>query len=428
MNELPPPATATAELPYSSWTAWLVTLVATSTMTISYLDRQVLAVLAPTITERFDIDEQRYGWLQSAFSLAYLVCAPFAGRMLERLGVRRGLVLAVAAWTLVSAAHALATSFAALFVLRILLGAAEAPSFPGAAATITRTQSASTRARAVGVLFTGSSIGAMLAPPLATYLASRSESYGVQVAFVGVALVGLAWIPCWTLATSRPAVRERLDVHERVSAPAVPMLRLFRHPAVWQACVLVACASPLFAFVLLWGSKLLHDAYGVPQADMGRYLWIPPVFYDLGAVLFGHFASVHVKLRGERRAPTGLLLLAAVLASSFLFLAGCTGPWEVVAVASVAMAGGGGLFAIVTADMLGRVGPGSSATAGGATASAQALMYVIGNLLFGAGVATFHGYREVILAIGSLLLPGALAWLALRRWASGDDEAAGPTA
>lgn len=419
MSELPPPATATAELPYSSWTAWLVTLVATSTMTISYLDRQVLAVLAPTISERLEIDEQHYGWLQSAFSLSYLVFAPLAGRMLERLGVRRGLVLAVAAWTLVSAAHALAASFAALFVLRILLGAAEAPSFPGAAATITRTQSASARARAVGVLFTGSSVGAMLAPPLATYLATRSESHGVQVAFVGVAIIGLAWIPCWLLATSRRAIRDRLDAPP-ASAPAASMLQLFRHPAVWQACVLVACASPLFAFVLLWGSKLLHDAFGVPQADMGRYLWIPPVFYDLGAVVFGHFASVHTKRHGERRAPAALLILAASLASAFLGLAVCRTPWEVVAAASVAMAGGGGLFAIVTADMLGRVGARSSATAGGATASAQALMYVIGNLLFGAGVAAFHGYREVILAIGVLLLPGALAWLALRRWLSAD--------
>lgn len=396
-------------------------------MTISYLDRQVLAVLAPTITEQLDIDEQRYGWLQSAFSLSYLVFAPLAGRMLERLGVRRGLVLAVAAWTLVSAAHALATSFAMLFVLRILLGAAEAPSFPGAAATITRTQTASSRARAVGVLFTGSSIGAMLAPPLATYLASRSETFGVQIAFVGVALVGLAWLPCWMLATSRRAVRERLDVPE-TRAPSVPMLQLLRHPAVWQACVLVACASPLFAFVLLWGSKLLHDAYGVPQADMGRYLWIPPVFYDLGAVVFGHFASVHVQRHGERRAPALLIIVAALLASAFLGLAFCRGPWEVVGVASVAMAGGGGLFAIVTADMLGRVGPRSSATAGGATASAQALMYVVGNLLFGAGVAAFHGYREVILVIGSLLLPGTLAWLALRRWASSEMPAPAPSA
>src|SRR5258708_583737 len=177
-------------------------------MTISYLDRQVLAVLAPTISEVLDITDAQYGWLQSAFSLSYLACAPFAGRMLERVGIRHGLLLAVLAWTIVSAAHALAFSLAIMFALRILLGAAEAPSFPGAAATIARTQPPSARARAIGVLFTGSSIGAMLAPILATRMAAWVGDF--RGAFVGVALVGLAWVPVWWLATSHPAIRERL--------------------------------------------------------------------------------------------------------------------------------------------------------------------------------------------------------------------------
>src|SRR5207253_298270 len=85
--------TAGTPEPYAWTTAWLVTLVATSTMTISYLDRQVLAVLSPTISEQLHIGETAYGWLQSAFSIAYLACAPFAGRLLERAGVRHGLLL-----------------------------------------------------------------------------------------------------------------------------------------------------------------------------------------------------------------------------------------------------------------------------------------------------------------------------------------------
>lgn len=409
-------------LPYPTWRAWAVTLVATATMTISYLDRQVLAALAPTITEQLDVGETEYGWLQSAFSGAYLLCAPFAGRMLERVGIRRGLVFAVLAWTVVSGAHALASSLAFFFVLRLLLGAAESPSFPGAAATIARTQPARHRARAIGVLFTGSSIGAMLAPIMATrlHVAFGGAATGVQGAFVGVALVGLLWVPLWWVVTSPPAVAARLGPSTR--SPSVPeaarprMRTVLAHPAVWQACIAVACASPLFAFVLLWGSKLLHDQFGVAQEDVGPYLVAPPLFYDLGAVVFGHLASTHARKHGERSVPVVLVLVATVLSSSFAAVALCTTPWQVVGVCSVAMAGGAGVFAMVTSDMIGRVGAGTAATAGGVTASAQSVLYVVANPTIGLGVEAQHGsYDGVIVGITALMVPGILVWLWLRR-------------
>jgi ACS family hexuronate transporter-like MFS transporter len=405
--------TTQGEPPYSWLRAWAVTLVATSTMTISYLDRQVLAALAPTITDALIITETQYGWLQSAFSLAYLVTAPLAGRLLERIGIRNGLLLAVLAWTAVSASHAFATSMATMFALRILLGAAEAPSFPGAAATIARTQPSRVRARAIGVLFTGSSVGAMLAPILATRFAVLLPG-GFRGAFVGVAIVGLAWTPLWWLATAHPAIRERLAAAPS-DAPRPRMTEVIGLRAVREACLVVVAASPLFAFVLLWGSKILHDGFGVAQEDVGHYLWAPPLFYDVGAVLFGHLASVHARNHGAASPPRMLLAISAVLASSFAGIALCTTPEQVVAVAGVAMAGGGGLFAIVTSDMIGRVGPALAATAGGVTASAQSIMYVIANPLIGAGVETFGGYAVVVVVIAALVLPGALAWIALRR-------------
>ena len=102
------------------------------------VDRQTLAVLAPTVTQALGISEQNYGWLASAFSIAYLVGAPLAGRMIDAVGARRGLLGAVVVWSIVAALHALAPGFAVLFALRIALGLAEAPSFPGAAQTVHR--------------------------------------------------------------------------------------------------------------------------------------------------------------------------------------------------------------------------------------------------------------------------------------------------
>jgi ACS family hexuronate transporter-like MFS transporter len=398
-----------------SSTRWIVTLVATSTMAISYLDRQVLAVLAPSITASLAIDDTHYGWLQSAFSIAYLACAPLAGRLLEKVGVRGGLVIAVLVWTLVSAGHALAYSFAALFVCRLLLGAAEAPSFPGATAAIARTQTPASRARALGILFTGSSIGAMIAPALATYLA-EDRGYGYRGAFVGVAVIGLSWVPVWWLATRDPRVRERLARVELPKDGPVPTLRsVLSRPEVRRACLLVIATSSLFAFVLLWGSKLLHDALGVAQADVRRYLWLPPILFDLGAVAFGHLASEHTRRTGQARAPRGIVLVAALLASVLAAVPLCTSPWQVTITMGVAMAGGAGLFAILTAEMVASVGPALAATAGGATASAQSITYIVANLLIGVVVDRTHGYSVIVPAIAALVLPGTLAWLALGR-------------
>src|SRR5262245_44433527 len=118
--------------------AWQVALVATFTMTVSYIDRQTLAVLAPSVTEALGISEQAYGWLGSAFSMAYLVGTPFAGWWIDRAGARRGLLASVFAWSVVAALHAFVPGFAMLFILRLALGITEAPSFPGAAQTIQR--------------------------------------------------------------------------------------------------------------------------------------------------------------------------------------------------------------------------------------------------------------------------------------------------
>src|SRR5262249_60466970 len=119
-------------------TAWAVAICATLTMAVSYFDRSTLAVLAPTVKEQLHISGTAYGWLTSAFSIAYLIAAPLTGWWIDRIGARRGLVTSVLLWTAVAALHAVVPGFWVLFGLRIALGIAEGPSFPGAAQTIQR--------------------------------------------------------------------------------------------------------------------------------------------------------------------------------------------------------------------------------------------------------------------------------------------------
>jgi len=384
--------------------AWALAIVATLTMSISYVDRQVLSVLAPTVTKDLNISETAYGVLASAFSMAYLVGAPAAGRIIDSIGARRGLLGAVLVWSAIAAVHAVVPGFAVLFMLRIGLGLAEAPSFPGAAQTVHRALPPAERARGFGVLFTGSSIGAMIAAPLATYLEARM---GWRAAFVVTAIVGLLWVPLWIAVAWSPEGRAALDRHDpKPTTVAPPFMEIVRNPAVLRAVLVVFASAPTIAFLLLWGAKYLVKTYGMTQTEVGHYLWLPPLCFDLGAVLFGDLSS-----RSRADTPRVLFAAATLLALAIFAAPMASTPWGSIAFFGVALAGGGGLFALLTSDMLARVPPAAVSLAGGCTAAAQSLAYIVANPLIGRSVQGTGSYRLVLQVLAVWTIPGCLIWL-----------------
>ena len=402
--------------------AWALTLVATFTMAVSYIDRQTLSVIAPAVQASLGINDVAYGWLVSAFSIAYLVGAPLAGRLIDRVGARRGLLVAVIVWSGVAALHTLVPGFGVLFALRIALGLAESPSFPGAAQTIHRALPPKDRPRALGVLFSGSSIGAMFAPLLATSLANH---FGWRFAFVGTALVGLSWVPIWLYVTRTPEARAALDhpeneveaatasARDAVSlTPRAPLgpLALLTHPAVLRAILVVLATSPILSFYFNWSAKyLVHDQH-LAQADLARYLWFPPLFFDAGAIFFGHAAS-RALARGEDGVPRRLVAIATALMMASFVAPFAGGPLAVLLVASVSLSGGGGLFALATTEMMARVPSRQVSAAGGITAAAQSLAYIVANPLIGRSIQASGSYTSAFLALTAWVVPGCAVWL-----------------
>jgi ACS family hexuronate transporter-like MFS transporter len=407
---------------------WSLALAATFTMTISYLDRQTLAVLAPRVTAELGIDEVRFGLLLSAFSVAYLVGAPLAGLWIGRVGPRRGLLLAVLAWTAVAGLHTVVPGFAALFALRIALGLAESPSFPGAAQTVERALLPEDRARGLGVLFTGSSLGAMIAPLLATALMA---AFSWRAAFLGTALAGLVWVPVWLAVTGTPQGRALLDPpaapHRappdetpaaggyRDGGRAATIAPLARNPALWRALVLVIASAPAISFVSLWSSKLLVRTFGLSPLAVGRYLWITPLCYDLGSVFFGDRSSRRAQRRGFDGSPDRALVgLAAALCAALAAMPLAASPTAAMAWAAVSSFGGAGLYALLTSDLFGRVHTSQVATAGGLCAMAQSVAIIVAMPLVGASVQAHGDYTRPAIALGLWTLPGAALWLAWR--------------
>ena len=109
-------------MPLSFWRQWAPAVSMLLVSLISYIDRNTLALLAPTILRDNHLSAEQYGWIISAFSVAYMAGNPLWGRWLDRWGVRNGMLLAVAFWTLASTAHAFVAGFLGFAVSLAALG------------------------------------------------------------------------------------------------------------------------------------------------------------------------------------------------------------------------------------------------------------------------------------------------------------------
>jgi MFS transporter, ACS family, hexuronate transporter len=391
--------------------AWTIAVVGALTMTVSYVDRTTLAVLAPSVTKDLGISETAYGWMTSAFSLAYLVAVPVSGWWIDRAGARRGLVVSLLLWSVVAALHAIAPGVAILFALRIALGVAEAPAFPGAVQTICRMLPLGERSRAFGFVFTGSSLGAMVAPPLASLLYDLG---GWRIAFLGTAIWGLLWLPLWIALTRRPEVRAQLDTApEATTADEQPaFLDLLRHPLMIRALVGILAVAPVMGLGMAWASKYLVRAHAIKQGAVGHYLWLPPLALDVGAILFGDLAARQRRAVGAP--PRALVAIAAVLTASPALLPWATSAWAATAVFAAGLLGGGAVYTLVTADLMGRMPPARASLAAGILTGGQSLALIVAHPLIGRAVDAYGGYDVIAVTLGAWVVPGTLAWLAWR--------------
>src|SRR6478752_6784068 len=110
---------------------WAPTLAMTLVSLISYVDRNTLALLSPAILAETGLSAEQYGYIISAFSVAYMIGNPVWGSLLDRFGLRRGMLSAVSFWTLASAAHSFAGGLWSFGAARAMLGFGEGATFPG---------------------------------------------------------------------------------------------------------------------------------------------------------------------------------------------------------------------------------------------------------------------------------------------------------
>ncbi len=272
---------------------------------ISYVDRNTLALLAPAILEETHLTAEQYGLVISAFSIAYMAGNPLWGRFLDLWGVRWGMSVAVLAWTLASAAHALVSGFGGFALARAALGFGEGATFPGGLRVAIQTLPPSKRSRGIAVAYSGGSLGAVLTPLIVTPIALW---WGWRPAFYFTGAIGLAWLALWSFVSRRPDIRAHARASSRESAGAAMRATDLR---IWSFGIVYAAGALPIAFVIYGSALYLSKALGAGQALIGKLLWIPPLGWEIGYFFWGWLAD-----RGAGRPDGRFPLLRRLLAAA----------------------------------------------------------------------------------------------------------------
>jgi MFS transporter, ACS family, hexuronate transporter len=271
---------------------------------ISYIDRNTLALLAPTILAETGLSNEQYGWVVSAFSITYMLGNPVWGVLLDRFGVRSGMLWAVGAWSVASASHAFAGGFLSFAAARAALGFGEGATFPGGLRTASVTLPSWQRARGTAVAYSGGALGAIVTPILMTPVALR---WGWRGAFLFTGVIGAAWLGLWWL------VRRKVPHHVPKRTGQRTSLTSLRHPAAWAFVASYALGALPLAFVLYASAIYLGKVRRLTQAEIGALLWIPPVGWEIGYFVWGWAADRFGPLSGMRSRALFACLAAASL-------------------------------------------------------------------------------------------------------------------
>jgi ACS family hexuronate transporter-like MFS transporter len=307
----------------------MISLVFAATV-INYLDRQTLSVAAPVLIEQFHMSNVAYSRIVFAFMLAYTIMNAVSGPLIDRLGTKAGYALCIAWWSASSVLHAFARGPISLGAYRFLLGMGEAGNWPAGVKVVAEWFPERERALASGVFNSGSSVGAILAPPVVAFILLR---FGWPSAFLFIGLLGFVWLGFWWKFYRTP---EAAVVEERPPSA----WRLFRMRLVWSFTLSKIFMDPAWYFYIFWFPEYLKHSRHFDMASIGAFAWIPFAVAGVGNLLGGVVGSWLLR-RGlpVMVARKTALTLFALLMTAAIPAVLVNSAWLSIAFVSVAVAG-----------------------------------------------------------------------------------------
>ena len=289
----------------SGWRMWVPCIGMALCSCLSFIDRGVLGVLAPTILADTGMTAQELGSVVFFFFLVYTFGNPLWGSLIDYLGLRTAMLLAVGLWTAASASHAWMSAFVGFAIARALLGLGEGATFPGGVRTAVESLPADKRARGIAISWSGGTIGAIVTPLLMVPIA---RWYGWPAAFIVTGVLGVAWLILWAIIARPPYLPARERRLSRMEWPNVFELRTWA--LVFSYALPALAPGPILNLMPIY----LTRGLGVAQADLASIFWIPPAAWGVGYLVGGWAAD---KFAANNTRPVGMFVLLTLAATVF---------------------------------------------------------------------------------------------------------------
>jgi len=274
---------------------------------INYIDRQTLSVLAPYLKAEYKWSNSDFALLVISFRVAYAFGQTASGRVLDKIGTRAGLSLAVLFYSVSAMTTSLAVGLKSFCGFRFLLGAGESANWPGATKAVSEWFPKRESGWAVALFDSGSSIGGAIAPLLVLGLYQSFGSW--RPAFIVTGALGFLWLLLFRWAYHPPETHPWLGKDERAlilegraagaAAPQGPKLSagtLLSLPQTWGVIIGKALTDPVWFFITDWFAiYLVSKGFKLEESLMA--FWVPFLAADLGN-FFGGGLSSHLIQRG----------------------------------------------------------------------------------------------------------------------------------
>jgi ACS family hexuronate transporter-like MFS transporter len=313
---------------------------------LNYLTRSTLAVAAPTLLHDLNINEQQYSWIVGAFQIA-IMFQPLCGLVMDVLGLRIGMAIFAAAWSLVNMAHGFAYNWPTLAGLRALLGFSEGSANPAGMKATAEWFPARERGLAGGIYNIGASVGSMIAPPLVVW---AILVYNWQAAFVITGGMGLIWVTLWLMLYESPDKHQRLSEREREHIAAgqekhlegdgrrPSFLKIAAQRNFWGIALPRFLADPTWGTLTFWLPLYLKTVRHFDLKQIAMFAWMPFLAADLGCLFGPAITAALQRYAGLRliNARRGAFTLGACMMLAVGFAGFVESPYTAVALISLA--------------------------------------------------------------------------------------------
>ncbi|ENY9401182.1 MFS transporter [Salmonella enterica] len=386
-------------------------------VTVNYITRNSLGILAPELKSSLGITTEQYSWIVGAFQLAYTLFQPLCGWLIDVIGLKLGFMICAGLWALACLLHAGAGSWLQLAILRFFMGGAEAAATPANAKTIGEWFPKSERPIASGWAGVGFSIGAMLAPPI-IYVAHAS--FGWQGAFMFTGVLAMLWAVLWWIFYNTPDNHPNLSqseldyIHQDKEAPAIklPFLTALktvaRNKRFYGIAIPAFMAEPAWAVLSFWVPLYLSKELGMDLKQIAMFAWLPFLAADLGSVASGYLTRLYTCIFGCTRINSVIAssVTGAFLMISLAIVAFTKSPYITIILISIGGFGHQIISCMLSALVVESFDKGQMATVNGMRGSAAWIASFLFSLIIGV-TADKIGFNPLFIAMGFFDLIGA---------------------